>query len=204
MAQERSEEQLLRDMINRQQHTCLFLAWNHFGKKDATSATIDHVSAKGFTMIISGPKDAKETKETLFKGGDMSKNMTDIINKSTHAVTPPINVVLFTFMLWIVSITISLYSKMPPALQENVVITLIRNTSMKVISEKVAGIMLYFMVYSHICETVLTIYFMRKLVKNTGAMVSWVVNDLIFGFPVTGKAYALYSAAKKLNNKKNV
>ena len=186
----------------------LLLAWNYFGKINATKAEIESMTEQGCNMIIySGEK--SEQAFLPFPQHDVP--ITDVtkiasilgklFNKYSNACRPPYAVGSIFVLLWA-------FLLLAVASEADVVrypfLQLLRPYALACIRPTIALWMLILLIISHTVEGLYVVYlsYVANIPKH--AMVSWVSMTFIFGWPYTSKVILVAKLAQKAKHMKQM
>ncbi len=165
-------------------------SWNYFGLAKTTSAKLTALNDNSFGVKVFLKR--KETKDVVYnftseekkKATDLSERLAYVLRQHMGPSFPPFGLV--SLLAWFVAIiaTVSVDKLFPP-------FNILKSYVMKLVSEKVGWYLLYFIVGTHVLESVYTLVAISPVVKSPSHILSWVGMDLIFGYPITERVMIL-------------
>lgn len=165
-------------------------AWNYFGLAKATDAKITALNDNSLGIKVFLKR--KETKDVVYnftaeekkKSTDLSERVAFVLRQHLGTSMPPLGII--SLIAWVVSLL-----AVVPGDKLFTPFNLMKPFVTKYVSEQIGKYMLYFIVSTHILESLYTLFVLPPVVKTPGNVISWVVMDLIYGYPITERVMIL-------------
>jgi hypothetical protein len=189
-------------------HLLLF-TWKTLRLVDAWEAKITLLNQDviGVSAIVKKPFSKDETVEKVYsfttndkeRFRDLSERASFVVKKDTRPIFPFHG--FHAINLWIFSIIVALPDKFlfSPLLLVKPYLLYVYRT------EQIGQIVLLVMLGLHVLESLLVWYLLAPIVTKPSALLHWLFYDLIAGYPVTERAWALstlHKQSKKSNKSK--
>jgi hypothetical protein len=174
----------------------LTAAWSYFGHGKATSVQITSLNEEQMGLKIFLKR--KETKDVVYTFSaedkkacpDLSERVGYFAKQHMYPALPPLTMV--SVIAWIVPLIILF-----PQIYTVTIFGKVRDLLMKVISEKIAWYMFYFVVGSHTCESLYVLTLIPPVVQSFPITITWFALTFCLGFPTTGQVLQLSALHKK-------
>lgn len=171
--------------------------WNYCGLSKATDVKITALNDASFGVKVFLKR--KETKDIVYnftpedkkKATDLSDRVALVLRRHMGASLPPAG--LIAIICWFVAIL-----AIVPIDKLFVPFNIMKPLISKYISEKIGMYLLYFLIGTHVLEGLYTLVTIPSVVKTPPNILSWVVMDLICGFPVTERVMILSKLQAKI------
>lgn len=191
--------------------TLLLFAWNLFGYKNASQATMTAIDNNSFTLVIKNKSfipiyHHNVTKTYNFNPPLLNPNesrdrLVRLSEKYSYCPWPSGGAGYITVGIWIALIFSMIQAK---ELLEFQFFRTIRNYALKLFgSAENAAFIFVIMIVLHVAELIYNLYLLKDITLTSAAKQSWVYLILLLGLPVTMQVFTLSSVAAK-KSKKNV